>query len=1236
MNRCLACFLMLVLFCCPVSADRLGYLGWNEEFREVTRWRPEPAWLSNDSAAATVTTEGQVAEFHVPEAGRGMKWSTAASRLLVSDGPLLVVRYRAEHLNTESADYLVHLDDGEPGQVSALRLCDVKDNGRWHIAAVDVRALTDADELSGLAVQVQADNKGDGRLWLDWIRFSATAPEGARWPRGAPGAGGAPDWHAPLEQSTWKPEPSWLANPAVTERCEARWHNDILAFRVDSAGCGMKWSWPLPEPVELKGHRYATLRCRARGLRPWADYLVAALGKRADGSGGYATLVPAGMVTGEDQWQTLNVDLRAAARELASIEALAVQVQAAVPAATLQLERFGLVSQRQPARLADALPWQDGAEAKGFEPIPIDPQRSADVGDWIDHLNLDRWFSSSEITIEGVPFWLRQEPPELAATSLDRKEELTFDVDAQACEVYLLALAAMFGPDEPMFGSGRLARIGDVDRFRLRLEYADGTADECLPWSRRLADFGVIEGPQVLVAAADRGKSLRQVVLCDRSKQAAFAVAAISIRPKPERLCPEALDEVAPLRLPGSEAFHVGEAAAHESGRSVRLEADLAPTGPPVLQRLAHQPGDRNILVRPCNVVELKVDGQAVPPEALRPIDTQPPLSAAKKGPDDDLGAAGGDDRRWRWFSVDGFAGLRVGVSIAQRDDGALRFTAALHNEGDAAYDVDLVAPALGPYVLGEGAESAYYLAPRCGAVLDNRDIDQSHRYCGLFPLQFLDTFDPAAGCGLMLQTEDLACLRKHYLLKKEGNRFVFGVEYRQGSLKPGAKFRTAPTVIAATDGHWRRGLEAYRRWLATWHEPRVPRKTWFREIFNFRQRFLYWHDPLLDRETGRIKLQRAVDEARREFGGIDYLPLFDWGNCGPHGRIYGRTGDYSPYDYLPGGRAALRKAIADVQALGVPVGLYIEGYLLTERGRLGQQFGAPWQLVGPDGTKRYWPGDVEMFVCPAVEPWREVQASTYARKVAELGVDGMYIDQFGFAGQQKDCWSTEHGHPVPSYAVAAERDTTRVIRDRIEAAKSGVALYTEESPVDVTTQYQDGSFTYAMLRSLQSGARVPLNLTRFAVPDFKTIEILYCDRPTGSWATGVRWVFFNGEAIWLEGPADEWFEPETRATIRRCYRILRRHRDAFTTLQPVPLVRTEIGGVYANAFPIEGKTVFTLYNSRRRTVRGGVLRVRAPGGATCYDAWHDRPATARREGEELVLTTEIGPQGAGCLVVER
>ena len=659
-----------------------------------------------------------------------------------------------------------------------------------------------------------------------------------------------------------------------------------------------------------------------------------------------------------------------------------------------------------------------------------------------------------------------------------------------------------------------------------------------------------------------------------------------------------------------------GQVAAAPAGW---LEAEVASNGPPALEKLVHVPTGWDYLAAPCPLVDLRVDGKSIRPEDIERI------AAEEGGPASDF----------RWYRVGTVEGLRLGLAVERQGIDALSITARVENTGEQEHRVGLVAPSIGPYRLAEREQDAFYLVPKRGAALDNRPCSYRERYCGLFPVQFLDTFSPADGRGLTLQTTDTDCLRKRYLLEKTGADFTLGVEYPERTLKPGEAFAAAPAILRATDGDWHRGFEAYRRWVRSWHKPLSPRKPWFREIFNFRQRFLWGLDPLYDAKEGKLHLDRAVDEARREFGGIDYLHLFDWGNCPGLGRIYGRTGDHSPYDYLNGGREALRAAIGGVQARGVPTGLYIEGYLLQERGKLGREFGPRWQLVGPDGKGMYWPESTEMFVCPGVDAWREVQASTYATKVRELDCDGMYLDQFGFANAGKDCWSEEHGHEVPSYTVATERDATQIVRRRIEDAKPNVALYSEETPVDVTSQYQDGSFTYCMSSARRTQTRVPLNCFRFAVPDFKTIEILYCDKPTGSWATGVRWVFFNGEAIWLEGPAVEWFEPETRQCIRRCYRILRKHRDAFTGLDPTPLVPTETGGVFANAFPAPGKTVYTLYNSRHRTVRGPMLRIPHADGATYTDEWHRSAAEVRIEGAEAVVHLDIGPHGVGCVVVE-
>jgi hypothetical protein len=130
-----------------------------------------------------------------------------------------------------------------------------------------------------------------------------------------------------------------------------------------------------------------------------------------------------------------------------------------------------------------------------------------------------------------------------------------------------------------------------------------------------------------------------------------------------------------------------------------------------------------------------------------------------------------------------------------------------------------------------------------------------------------------------------------------------------------------------------------------------------------------------------------------------------------------------------------------------------------------------------------------------------------------------------------------------------------------------------------------------------------------------------------------VKWVFFNGEAIWLEGPAAEWFEPETREAIRRCHDILRRHRDAFRSESSMPLLPTLQGGVFANAFPAAGKTVYTLYNSRHRTVRGDLLALPWEEGVSFEDAWHEKPAITRHVRGSAVISGQLGPNDVGCFV---
>ena len=117
--------------------------------------------------------------------------------------------------------------------------------------------------------------------------------------------------------------------------------------------------------------------------------------------------------------------------------------------------------------------------------------------------------------------------------------------------------------------------------------------------------------------------------------------------------------------------------------------------------------------------------------------------------------------------------------------------------------------------------------------------------------------------------------------------------------------------------------------------------------------------------------------------------------------------------------------------------------------------------------------------------------------------------DLVGVANTGKDCWSAKHGHPTPSSTVESEYGLSRQVRDGIDGAKPGVALYCEETPCDVNSQNLDGSFTYHMKHCCGARPWVLIHMPRFAIPSFKTFEILACDRPMGGWTEGVKWTFF-------------------------------------------------------------------------------------------------------------------------------
>jgi hypothetical protein len=201
------------------------------------------------------------------------------------------------------------------------------------------------------------------------------------------------------------------------------------------------------------------------------------------------------------------------------------------------------------------------------------------------------------------------------------------------------------------------------------------------------------------------------------------------------------------------------------------------------------------------------------------------------------------------------------------------------------------------------------------------------------------------------------------------------------------------------------------------------------------------------------------------------------------------------------------------------------------------------------------------------------------------------------------------------------------------QSVPKNIVLYTEETLSDVSTQFYDGSFTYQINQTSSALSAVPLNLTRFALPGFKTFEILVCDKPVGDDIHGIKLTFFNGEGLWIEGTLPESFTPKACETITRAHQIQRKYYKAFCCLNPIPLVPTLHPEVYANKFTSEEETVWTIYNANDTAVRGELLEVESTPGDEYYDVWNNKKLIPRTTNKKAWLSLEIGPRDVGCVV---
>jgi hypothetical protein len=1008
------------------------------------------------------------------------------------------------------------------------------------------------------------------------------------------------------EPESWTAQPAWLGNYTAKHAQTAT--TDGFRFSVADGTKGTKWSRALAEPIS--GAQYVVMRYRGLNLRSWDDYVL-----YASSGGGAAGLqeqyvIRENQLTADGQWH-----VAVASVTLAEIRTLAMQVQALQDDAFLEISDLRFSDQKPVIKLADTFECTPGwpTQHEGWRAVELPPGNLSGAN-LARRLGVQGWITEGPITATGVPLHIRGGSDAVLMTPLRERGDLRISLTGQASEAYLLLAAVFPQHDEPSY-VGTAGQVRHVHRFVARIDYADGTSEEQFPFAVNARQHAVSRSLHTYSLALNPAKTLQTLTLVDGMDRGAFGLVALTLSDQPgPATAATQLQPASPL--PSARpvvAYPVGIVHDRDTLIVSATTMSMIMTLNPGLrvEGVANLCGEGlTTAVRPGPLFRVLGEGFEVNSEEF--------IVTRAATEETDQGTVARIDLNCDKVSP----AIRVRVQIDVRDRREIGLQADIELSGRDPAKTSFLFPELRDIVFGGAPAESWIWCPRRGDIITAAAVSLREPYAGAGnPLQIIGAFDPSRGTGLYLLTQDLDARSKFYQVQKTTDGARLAIEYT-----PLHDTQLPRAVIGCNQGDWHQQLTRYREWMATWYQPAAPRKAWFREVWNFRQQFMHFTLPttsgMFDEATKAIKLKEVVDADAAAFGGVDYLHIFDWG----WDPVHGRCGDYEPWDYL-GGVEKFHAAVEEVKAAGTPVGLYIEGILVDPQSNLGKTHGEAWQMLGPAGQP-YAYFAPSFHICPRVPEWQAYLSDTYRRVRQQTGAVGFYIDEFGFSGPTYWCYNPNHNHPVPVTPVLGEREMLKQVR---QSLGPDAAVYTEESPTDVNSQFQDGSFTYNISSVPDDWSPSHVNLYRFAFPTFKTIEIICCDQPLGTNVEAVKRCLFNGEAIWIEGIRDQWFAPEVRAQITLNRRVMRENRACFAGDDVQPLVPTLLSGLYANRFAsradVAGKTCWTIYNTNYRTVSDEVIAVKHADGAQYRDEMTGQPIQARVDAGLAYLMLSIAPR---------
>ena len=225
--------------------------------------------------------------------------------------------------------------------------------------------------------------------------------------------------------------------------------------------------------------------------------------------------------------------------------------------------------------------------------------------------------------------------------------------------------------------------------------------------------------------------------------------------------------------------------------------------------------------------------------------------------------------------------------------------------------------------------------------------------------------------------------------------------------------------VFQAYKGDWHAGVDVYKKWRSSWFT-RANVAPWVDDIHS-------WQQIHINSSEGELRCRYSdlVKHARQCVKhGVKAIQLTGW-------TMWGQDGYLPDHNIDPrlGSWDDLKKAIADIQAMGVKVVLYAKyqfadlttDWYKNELHRLachdwwgnrcefeGYSYQSPAQMVNATVHR-------EAMMCMSSAEWRKLMHEEF-RKCFKVGADGVLNDEIQNYRAWHFCFDKSHGHGYPAF----------------------------------------------------------------------------------------------------------------------------------------------------------------------------------------------------------------------------